>query len=116
LKYGDAHSFVEELRRTNFGIGASLSEENAKLIQLQHDRIAQTKGSFKRTLSNLCDLEANIHRYRIKFIVNDMMISTNFSFNDFLAEYKLNPEEIVIARLNKTIKSQKKSSNITVRS
>lgn len=75
--------------------------------EIQHDRIAQTKGSFKRTLSNLCDLEANIHRYRIKFIVNDMMISTNFSFNDFLAEYKLNPEEIVIARLNKTIKSQK---------
>lgn len=75
--------------------------------EIQHDNITQTKGSFKNTLNNISLLNANGYRYRIKFIINDLMISTDFCFADFLIKYELKPEEIIIARLNKTTKSQR---------
>ena len=73
----------------------------------QHDAITQINGSYKKTIRNLCLLDSMGYRYRIKFIVNDNMVSNKFSFTDFLIKYRLKPEEIIIARLNRTTKSEK---------
>jgi len=72
-----------------------------------HDRITQTPGSFQHSLSNIKSLSQIGCRYKIKFIVNDLMISENFNISDFLVGQNLCPEEIIIARLNGTAKSKK---------
>ena len=75
--------------------------------ETSHDRITQVRGSFCKTINNLHSLASGNHKYRIKFIINEYMIESNFNFRNFIMEYDLNPEEIIIARLNETIKSKR---------
>lgn len=72
-----------------------------------HDKITQLTGSFQHSLSNIKSLNHIKYRYKIKFIVNELMVSGNFNISDFIIDQQLNPEEIIIARLNSTTKSKK---------
>jgi sulfatase maturation enzyme AslB (radical SAM superfamily) len=76
-------------------------------LESTHDKITQTPKSFIHTLENIHNLDLNGYRYRIKFIINESMINSNFNFYDFLIAYHLNPEEVIIARLNETKKSKR---------
>lgn len=72
-----------------------------------HDKITQVNGAFSHSLSNIKSLNRIEYRYKIKFIINELMVSENFNIADFLVNQQLNPEEIIIARLNSTTKSRK---------
>lgn len=73
----------------------------------QHDLITQTKGSFAHTIRNLHSLNVQNCRYKLKFIINDLMIKDHFVIKNFINKYHLTPEEIILARLNCTEKSKK---------
>lgn len=72
-----------------------------------HDTITQVNGSFQHTLLNIKSLNEIKYRLKIKFIINELMISKSFNISDFIVNQKLRPEEIIIARLNSTTKSKK---------
>ena len=72
-----------------------------------HDTITQVSGSFQHSLLNIKSLNQIEYRYKIKFIINELMISKNFNISDFIVDQQLRPEEIIIARLNSTTKSKK---------
>lgn len=72
-----------------------------------HDKITQKKGAFQHSISNIKLLNQIRYRYKIKFIINEMMVIDNFNIADFIAVHNLDPDEIVIARLNGTTKSKK---------
>lgn len=72
-----------------------------------HDKITQVNGAFQHSISNIKLLNQIGYRYKIKFIVNGMMILENFNIAEFIDNQQLNPEEIIIARLNGTTKSKK---------
>ena len=72
-----------------------------------HDKITQVKGAFLHSLSNIKSLGQIEYRYKIKFIINEFMVSENFNISDFIVNQQLDPEEIIIARLNSTTKSRK---------
>lgn len=71
-----------------------------------HDSVTRISGSFEKTLKNLKMLQERECKYRIKFILSRQMISSNFGIRDFLTRNNLFPEEVILARLNKTKKSQ----------
>lgn len=71
-----------------------------------HDRVVQIEGCYQKTLNSLNNLSNAGFRYRIKFILNDEMISNHFKIDEFLQLNNLFPEEIILARLNTTTKSK----------
>ena len=75
-------------------------------LEAEHDNITQTVGSFQHTIRKLHLFNQNGVRYKIKFILNETMVSKGFQIKKFLAVHRLTPEEIMIARLNRTKKSE----------
>lgn len=72
-----------------------------------HNAITQVNGAFQRTVENIKLLNRNGYRYKIKYIINDEIIKSNFNIDEFIKKYQFTPDEIVIARLNSTTKSKK---------
>lgn len=70
-----------------------------------HDGLTCIKGSYKKTISTLYELQDNKIKYEIKFIIGEEMIKTQFDIDAFLNNHKLNPSSVVLARINKTRKS-----------
>lgn len=70
-----------------------------------HNAITQNSYSYSNTIQNLKLLTKFGYKYRLKFIINCSMISECFDIYDFISQYGLNPEEIILARLNTTKKS-----------
>ena len=77
-----------------------------------HNTITQKNKSYSSTIHNLQLLNEFSYRYRLKFIINNAMIAERFIINDFVNQYNLNPEEIILARLNSTKKSVKNGITI----
>lgn len=72
-----------------------------------HNKITQVNGAFQHSISNIKLLNKIGYRYKIKFIINEMMILENFNIAELIYNQHLSPEEIIIARLNGTTKSKK---------
>ena len=72
-----------------------------------HNIITQVDEAFQHSISNIKLLNQNGYKYKIKFIINEMMVYNNFNIANFIDDYQLNPDEIIIARLNSTTKSKK---------
>ena len=70
-----------------------------------HDYITQVDGSYDETLKSLKYINGK-YTYNIKFIVNKEMIYKNFNVYNFLTNNDLKPDEVVLARLNRTRKSK----------
>ena len=71
-----------------------------------HNSITQVNGHYAKVLSNLRHFDNNGIRYRVKFIINEKIVATSYDIASFLLENKLKPEEIILARLNRTKKSE----------
>lgn len=77
-----------------------------------HNHITQIEGHYQKTINTLNCLNNARFRYKIKFILNEEMISSHFCIKEFLIKSRLLPDEIILARLNKTNKS--KSNNVPI--
>lgn len=75
-------------------------------FEASHDGITQMSGSYKKTFNVISLLDIRGFRYRLKFIINKNMVEEKFDIRDFLEKNHMQPEEIIIARLNETNKSR----------
>ena len=77
-----------------------------------HDSITQKDNSYSNTIHNIQALDTWGYKYRLKFIINSAMIAEKFIINDFITQNNFNPEELILARLNRTKKSDKNGVSI----
>lgn len=77
-----------------------------------HNCTTRNKKSFCGTINNLHLLQESEIEYRLKFIINTTMVDTEFDLFEFLVKYSLKPSEIILARLNETIKSKRNGVSI----
>jgi len=72
-----------------------------------HNSITRVNDSYNHTLKNIKLLNKIGYIFSIKFIINEMMICEKYNIAKFLYEQGLQPQEIIIARLNKTVKTER---------
>lgn len=77
-----------------------------------HDTLTNRKHSFRETISSLQHLNHIHAQYSIKFILSEELINSEFSIQDFLPAYDLQPDTIYISRMNKTIKSRENAFSL----
>lgn len=71
-----------------------------------HDAICRVSGAFDDTVQSLRYLNDQRIPYALKFIITCEMVDSGFDICSFLLKYKLQPNAIIFARVNETIKSK----------
>ena len=75
--------------------------------RMTHEKITCISGMFECTMNSINKLQEEKIEYELKFILNDTMVNSDFDIKYFLESYNLQPNRIVLARLNETTKSKR---------